>query len=79
MTAFLGPHAIFIVLSYAVAALIVAGLVVWVVGDHRRLVRRLADLERRGYRRRSSPPAAVAWPSAAHEAPPRDEFEALPK
>lgn len=49
----LGPHAGFIWLSYLVAALCVIGLVVWVWTDERSQRRRLADLERRGLRRRS--------------------------
>ncbi len=54
MMAALGPHAAFIVVSYAIAALVVALLVAWVVIDHRAQVRRLGDLEARGVRRRSA-------------------------
>jgi heme exporter protein D len=50
----LGPHAGFIWLSYLAAALCVTGLVLWVWTDERAQRRRLADLERRGMRRRSS-------------------------
>jgi heme exporter protein D len=50
----LGPHAGFIWLSYFAAALCVAGLVLWGWTDERIQRRRLADLERRGMRRRSS-------------------------
>ncbi len=50
----LGPHADFIWLSYSAAALCVTGLVLWVWTDERTQRRRLADLERRGLRRRSS-------------------------
>ena len=50
----LGPHAGFIWLSYAAAALCILGLVLWVWTDERTQRRRLADLERRGMRRRSS-------------------------
>jgi len=49
----LGPHAAFIVGAYAVALLIVAVLVIWVVVDHRRQKQILADLEARGIVRRS--------------------------
>ena len=49
----LGPHATFIVGAYAVAALIVAGLVIWVLVDQRRQRRILRDLELRGVSRRS--------------------------
>lgn len=49
----LGPHAGFIIVAYAVFFAAVAGLVVWIVVDGRRLARQLADLEARGIRRRS--------------------------
>jgi heme exporter protein D len=49
----LGPHAAFIVIAYAVAALIVAGLIAWVLLDQRRQKRILGDLEMRGLSRRS--------------------------
>jgi heme exporter protein D len=56
----LGPHASFIVASYAMAALVVLGLIAWVLADFRAQRRVLADLEARGVRRRSekSPEAA---------------------
>ncbi len=50
----LGPHAGFIWLSYAAAVLCITGLILWVWTDERSQKRRLADLERRGLRRRSS-------------------------
>jgi heme exporter protein D len=50
----LGPHAIFIWLSYAATASVVAALLIWVFADERRQTGRLADLERRGIRRRSA-------------------------
>jgi heme exporter protein D len=49
----LGNHAGFIIISYATVIAGVAGLVIWVWGDERAQTRRLADLERRGMRRRS--------------------------
>jgi heme exporter protein D len=49
----LGPHASFILAAYAVALIIVATLVVWVVLDHRAQRRLLSDLEKRGATRRS--------------------------
>ena len=49
----LGPHAFFIVSAYSVAALIGAAMIAWVVLDHRRQTRILADLEARGITRRS--------------------------
>ncbi|RAI38583.1 heme exporter protein CcmD [Rhodoplanes roseus] len=53
----LGPHAVFIVASYAVTLVIVVALIAWVWIDHRRQSRLLADLEARGVRRRSAEPA----------------------
>jgi heme exporter protein D len=49
----LGPHAAFIISAYAIAAVIVTGLVVWVLIDQRRQRRMLGDLEMRGLSRRS--------------------------
>jgi heme exporter protein D len=49
----LGPHATFIVIAYAVALVIVAALVLWVMIDHRRQLRILAELEAKGVTRRS--------------------------
>ena len=49
----LGPHAVFIVAAYAVAIVIVAGLIVWVVVDRRHLRRALDELEGQGITRRS--------------------------
>ena len=61
----LGPHAVFIVASYAVSLAVVTALILWVCVDHRRQRRLLADLERRGVRRRSAAPAAAAAEDAA--------------
>jgi heme exporter protein D len=49
----LGPHASFIITAYAVAALVIVGLIAWVLADHRAQRRLLADLEARGVTRRS--------------------------
>jgi len=49
----LGPYAAFIIGAYGTAALIVTAMVAWVVIDHRRQARALADLEARGVSRRS--------------------------
>ncbi len=46
-------HAGFIVASYAVTALVIAGLVLRAVIDHRAQTRALAELEARGAGRRS--------------------------
>ena len=50
----LGPHAAFIVGSYAAAAVIMTALVGWVILDHRAQTRHLRDLEARGVSRRSA-------------------------
>jgi heme exporter protein D len=50
----LGPHAGFIVAAYAIALAIVAGLIAWIVLDHRAQLRILAELERAGVTRRST-------------------------
>ena len=49
----LGPYAAFIVGAYGAAALIVTAMIAWVVIDHRRQARALAELEARGVTRRS--------------------------
>ena len=50
----LGPHAGFIVAAYAIALAVVAGLIAWIVIDHRAQLRILEDLERAGITRRSA-------------------------
>jgi heme exporter protein D len=50
----LGPHAAFIVLSYAAALIVLAALAGWIALDHRALKRTLAALERQGVTRRSA-------------------------
>ncbi len=50
----LGPHAAYIWSSYASTVLVVGGLIAWLLTDARRYTRRLADLEARGIRRRST-------------------------
>jgi len=55
----LGPHAAFIIGAYATAVLIVGGMIAWVILDHRRQARALADLEARGVTRRSGRPGEV--------------------
>jgi len=46
-------HTFFIALSYALTALVVSGLILRAVIDHRIQVRALAELEARGIGRRS--------------------------
>jgi heme exporter protein D len=61
----LGPHASFIIAAYAVAALVVIGLIVWVEIDNRLLRQRLATLKEQGVSRRSENTAAKPAENAA--------------
>ncbi len=47
-------HIDFIVAAYAAAIVIVGSLIGWVLLDYRAQLRKLADLEKRGFTRRSS-------------------------
>jgi heme exporter protein D len=49
----LGPHADFIIAAYAIAALVIIGLIVWVELDNRAQRRRLKNLHAQGVTRRS--------------------------
>ena len=49
----LGPHAAFIVTAYSAAIVILAVLIGWIALDYRAQQRILADLEKRGVKRRS--------------------------
>jgi heme exporter protein D len=55
----LGPHAAFIVAAYVMAALVVIGLIAWVLADYAAQRRLLADFEARGVTRRSKTPEAA--------------------
>ena len=48
-------HMDFIVAAYAVAGGVIGGLTLWVMLDYRAQLRKLADLEKRGFSRRSAP------------------------
>jgi heme exporter protein D len=50
----LGPHASFIVASYAIVVVVVIALIGWVIADYRRQRTILQDLERSGVTRRSA-------------------------
>jgi heme exporter protein D len=58
----LGPHAAFILTAYAATVLILGGLILWVALDYRAQVRKLANFEDSGLKRRSD--AAKAAPPA---------------
>jgi heme exporter protein D len=49
----LGPHADFIIASYAVVVVVIAALIGWIVADYAAQRRLLSDLEQRGVTRRS--------------------------
>ncbi len=49
----LGPHADFIIASYALTVIVVAALIAWVVLDYGTQRRVLGDLEARGVTRRA--------------------------
>lgn len=48
-----GPNAIFILLAYSAAVIVIGGLIAWVTLEYRSLKRTLADFEERGVTRRS--------------------------
>ena len=50
----LGPHATFIIAAYAIAALVVIGLILWVEIDNRMQRQQLAKLKEQGVSRRSA-------------------------
>lgn len=58
----LGPHAVYIAAAYAVTALIVAGLIMRAVLDHRAQTRALSAFSERGVVRRSEPNDALGDP-----------------
>ncbi len=47
-------HTLYVAAAFGVSALALAGLIGWIVADHLGRKRDLADLERRGVRRRSA-------------------------
>ncbi|MBH0237827.1 heme exporter protein CcmD [Methylobrevis albus] len=69
MTGLLGPHAGFILASYAITLAVIAGLILWVRADHRAQRARLAELEARGVRRRSAAARGEAAAATATAAP----------
>jgi heme exporter protein D len=72
----LGPHASFIVAAYGVTLIALTALVLTIVADDRRQRRLLAELERKGIKRRSATPGAPSQsskrkPARAKPAQPR--------
>lgn len=53
-------HTFFVAAAYGVSAMALAGLLVWIVFDHRARKRELAELEESGIRRRSDKKAEPA-------------------
>jgi heme exporter protein D len=53
----LGPHAAFIWTAYAITAVVLAGLIAWLVLEGRALQQRLDELAARGITRRSEAPS----------------------
>ena len=47
----LGPHAAFIWLAYAIVALVVGLLIVWLIADGRKQASEIEALQKRGIRR----------------------------
>ena len=57
-------HALYVSAAYAISALVLAGLVIWILADQRGRRREMAELEASGARRRSDrlpnqPPRAL--------------------
>jgi heme exporter protein D len=65
----LGPHAAFILAAYAVTFVAVAALASFIVADDRKQRRLLAELERRGIKRRSTGTPANPQTSEAAKRP----------
>lgn len=64
----MGAYAFFILGSYGITALVVGGLILRAVLDHRAQLRALEALESRGMRRRSPARPASAEPLGAGQA-----------
>jgi heme exporter protein D len=64
----LGPHASFIIAAYGVTFLVVGALAFTTIEDDRKQRRKLAELERRGIRRRSAATAKSTHATAKRKA-----------
>ncbi|MEI9410973.1 heme exporter protein CcmD [Mesorhizobium sp. B2-3-13] len=49
----MSPHALYVTAAYAITAVVLAGLIGWILIDQRARKRELAELEAAGVRRRS--------------------------
>ncbi|CAN7501329.1 heme exporter protein CcmD [Aminobacter sp. LjRoot7] len=49
----MSAHALYVTTAYAVSAIAIAGLVLWILADQRARKREMAELEAAGHRRRS--------------------------
>ena len=47
MSALFGPHAAFIAASYGIAVLLIGGISVWTIHDHKSMSRKLARIDPR--------------------------------
>jgi heme exporter protein D len=61
-------HIDFIVAAYVAAIAVVGGLIAWVMLDYRVQLRRLANLEKRGFTRRSTARSEPTMEQAKEEA-----------
>jgi heme exporter protein D len=52
----MGPYAGYVIGCYAIVAIVVAGLILRVISEHRAMRRQLVELERAGVARRSAAP-----------------------
>jgi heme exporter protein D len=55
----LGPHAAFIIIAYAVALIVIGGMIAWIMADYAIQRRTIGELEARGVKRRSERDRAV--------------------
>lgn len=56
----MSAHALYVTAAYAVSAVAIAGLVLWILADQRARKREMAELEAAGHRRRSDKSEAKA-------------------
>ena len=66
----LGPHAAFILAAYAVTFVAVGALAAFIVADDRRQRHLIAELERKGIKRRSAESNAAAKPKSKRKSGP---------